>query len=437
MTILDRKLRVWLEKQVKTPQVAEIVGLRQVGKTTLMESFLRNLSPSLHFRFQDLVTLSQYRARPEVWSQEVDRYISTKRQSSKDSFTPGEYVHIFVDEIQKVPDLYQAIQGLYDKYKGSVKFWIWGSSARAQRRGKAETLAGRVLSRRLWPLMHSEVVASDGGERELDSCVPVLTDLDRLASMHVPRPASFEAQLARHYLTQSMLPEPYLSETTELAIELLQNYKAIYIENEIRREKLVNDISQFERFVKLAASINGSKPNMSKMARDLSISPSAVKRYYQLLLDTFMIYELPVFSTSMRVQVAKQPRYVFADTGLARIVSGMRHIPETGTDEFGRAFESWVITELRKQIDAAALPWTLHHLRTKSGRELDVVIDTPREGGIAIEVKSSARLPADATKHLKYFLANEPRITRGIVISLDPKVQRLADNIIAIPAWYL
>lgn len=421
--MIQRILRGWLDQQAQKKQITEVVGLRQVGKTTLMESVAPSCRPHLHYRFQDLVTLRRYEAQPELWADEVNQFIVSTRKA-------GALPHIFVDEVQKIPAIYQALQGLYDRHKGGAKFWVWGSSARAQKRQKAETLAGRVLSRHLWPLCQQELL-------ETTSCVPLLSEPARLTSQFVAAPRAYERSLCTKYLSQSLLPEPHLEDRYEDALELLVNYQASYLENEIRRENLVSDIGNFERFLRLAASLNGGCPNLSEMGRTLSLSPNTVQAYYRILIDTFVVLELPAFSASIKVQMAKRPRLFFVDTGLARSLAGVRHVPALGTGEFGQLFESWAITEIIKQLSYNALPWQTYYLRTKNGKELDLVIVPEPGRAIAVELKGSSQVQAKHLKHIRAFMQADKRFTHGIVISLDPRCAEIEPGIFNLPAWYL
>ncbi|MBI1908766.1 MAG: ATP-binding protein [Deltaproteobacteria bacterium] len=420
--MIERQLKAWLGEQVQNPQVVQIQGLRQTGKTTLMEQFREQFPGSLHYPLQNLVILQRYRGEPERWVLEIEQELS-KRAKETPAVLP-----VFVDEVQKIPAFYQAIQGLYDAHKGRIKFWIWGSSARPIKRNGAETLAGRVFTRILWPFSQSEVF-------QKESVVSHLAAPETLSSLGSAEPIGYSEFLTR-FFSQSLLPEPYLEEVREKSFAILESYQSTYLENEIRRENLVRDIGLFQRFLVLAASENGNNANYAAQAKVLGISPLTVQNYYHLLEDTFVCSLLPAYSQSFRVQVAKSPRICFSDVGLARFVAGERGLVHEGTAAYGKIFEPFVVMEVKKQIDYHQLPWKLFYFRTKTGVEVDLVVKAPGQT-FACEIKSEKKIGPGDFRGIQKLMNLDPTIQHGIVFSLDPRMGPVAPRIYNVPVWNL
>lgn len=417
--MIARQLMAWLNSVADQPQVIQIHGLRQTGKTTLMADFRLQFPDALFYPLYDLVTLRRYASQPENWALEIEAELK-KREG---------VLPVFVDEIQKIPDLFQAIQGLYDTYKGRLKFWIWGSSARPLKRQRAETLAGRCFSKTLWPLSQAEIRASQ-------SALPYLFEPKGLEqALEFREPRDYQGSLL-HWLEHTMLPEPCVQPNTSLAQQLLQAYQATYLENEIRRENLVEDIGVFERFLALAASESGGIANQSAKAKVLGLSPHTVKTYYGILEDTFVGRSLPADSQSLRIQLSKSPKFYFADAGLARFVSGERGLPAEVSSQFGNVLEGFVINEIIKQVEYHNLPWKLTYLRSKTGLEVDLII-TSGELKIAAEIKATRKVQADDYQSLLKLMALDPRIKYGIVFSRQSAPFKLAPNIYNFPIWNL
>jgi predicted AAA+ superfamily ATPase len=419
--MIQRQLLNWLLNQEKHPQVTQVTGLRQTGKTTLMGVLRQKLPASLLYELQDLVTLRRYESQPETWVMEIEQHLARHASAGP--------LHVFVDEIQKVPVLFQAIQGLYDHHKGRLKFWIWGSSARAVKRHKAETLTGRIVTRHLWPLSQSELLGHQ-------SIVPLLGDPKTFPSAINPQEPRHYLESLKRFLLQTLLPEPQLSDDAAHVIELLTSYQATYLENEIRRENLVDDIGAFENLLRIAAAEDGNIINYSAQAKVLGISPKLAKSYYEILSDTFVSESLSAYSKSLRVQIAKSAKTYFTDTGLARFVAGQRGELFEKTPDFGRYFEGFVINEIRKQCEYHGLPWHLAFLRTKTQREVDLVVQTPRTT-FAVEIKSTDHESTDAIKSIQMAMMLDPAIQYGIVISRRGVPVQLAPNIWNVPVWML
>lgn len=419
--MIARQLTGWLNSVATLPQIIHLWGLRQTGKTTLMESFRKNYPDSLHYPLQDLVTLRKYEAHPENWVLEIEDAL--RRQKGQGP------LQVFVDEIQKVPELFQALQGLYDAHKKKIKFWIWGSSARPIKSQRAETLAGRSLSKILWPLTQSET-------NRRESCLPLLFQPEKLQKrVQSTEPRGYLQFLKRCFL-HTLLPEPHLIQDTSTAQELINSYQATFLENEIRRENLVQDIGTFEQFLSLAANEDTHILNSTSKAKALGISPHTVKNYYGILQDTFVIKTLPAYSQSFRVQISKSPKIYFTDTGLARFISGERGLPQEKTQTFGKLIEGFVINEVQKQIEYQQLPWKLSYLRLKTGQEIDLIVQKGQKR-VVIEIKAGNNLERRDLKFMLDLMKLDPKICHGIVISRKGTPFKLDEKIYCLPVWNL
>ncbi|MBF0491736.1 MAG: ATP-binding protein [Deltaproteobacteria bacterium] len=417
--MIARQLEQWLHQVSEKPQIIHISGLRQTGKTTLMELFLKKYPHAVYYPLYDLVQLRKYDRHPEQWVLEIEEKL-------KKSSLP---LPVFIDEIQKIPDLFQALQGLYQSHKGKIKFWIWGSSARPLKRQKAETLAGRILAKTLWPLSWQEITDNE-------SAIPFIFDSKNLQKkLNFEKPRHYSSTLSRA-LTQTLLPEAYLMDTQADAMELLQSYQATYLENEIRRENLVTDIGLFEQFLNLAAHENSQIINHNAKASVLGISPHTVKNYYGILEDTFVCRLLPTYSKSFRVQVSKSPKVYFTDTGLASFIAGYRQEEPPQSNRFGQVFESFVLGEFFKQIEYHSLPWKLSYFRTKTGFEVDLIVTNASEK-IAIEIKTTSKINSNDCKGLRQLMEMDSSIRYGILITQQAAPFEIEKNIYNFPAWNL
>ncbi len=419
--MIKRDLYKWLKQQEKTPQVVQVQGLRQTGKTTLMEVFRQEHPEGLHYPLQNLVVLQRYQADPTRWPLEIEQALGQRRAAAGP-------LYVFVDEIQKIPLLYQAIQGLYDAHKGRVKFWIWGSSAIPTKRKRAETLAGRVFTKILWPLSQSEI-------EEREGIIPHLDSPRKIPDLARPEPLTYLDTLKRAF-SQGLLPEAYLAADRTAAYALLESYQGTYLENEIRRENLVRDIGSFQRFLTLAASEDTTIVNHAAQAKVLGLSPPTIQNYYDILEDTFVVARLPAYSGSIRVQVMKSPKIYFTDPGLARFIAGERGEPEPATKKFGGLLESFVISEIRKQIEYHQLPWKLFYLRTKTNIEVDLILRTPKRI-IAAEIKASRRVDPRELRPMQKLMEWDRSVESGLVFSLDPRIGEIAPKIFNVPVWNL
>lgn len=419
--MVKRALIQWLCKVEERPQIVHLYGMRQTGKTTLMNEFRKRHPGHLHYPLQDYIIFNRYRSHVERWIYEIKEAVSHKETNKK--------LHVFVDEVQKIPELFMALQGLYDTYKGRIKFWIWGSSARPLKKKRAETLAGRFISRTLYPLSQAEFFGHN-------SRIPLLMYYpESLSEIDFQSPDNYTGFLNKCFLN-SMLPEPLLLNNNEEVEDLLESYQASYLENEIRRENLVSDIGVYDRFIAIAASENTTVLNYSSPAKDLGVSSNTVKTWHDILKDTFITSHLNPYSSRFRVQLCRSPKVYFTDTGLARFIAGERGVPPVGTSAFGTLFESFVYNEILKQKQYQHCAFRLSFLRTKTGKEVDLLLT---EGGrcCAIEIKCKQRITSQDYRGLQFLMNEDPSVSHGIVISLQGAPLQLEERIYNMPAWNL
>ncbi|MBI4197440.1 MAG: DUF4143 domain-containing protein [Deltaproteobacteria bacterium] len=278
------------------------------------------------------------------------------------------------------------------------------------------------------PLSQSEI-------EQQESIIPSLNTPHKLFDRSGPEPLDYLEKLKKTF-SQSLLPEAYLAEKQADAHALLESYQSTYLENEIRRENLVRDIGSFQRFLTLAASEDTTIVNHTAQAKVLGLSPPTIQNYYDILEDTFIITQLPAYSGSLRVQTSKSPKIYFADAGLARFIAGERGEIEPATRKFGNLLESFVLEEIKKQIEYHQLPWKLFYLRTKTNVEVDLIIQTPG-ATIATEIKSSKKVDHQDILPLKKLIQWDSSIKFGLIFSMDPRVGEIAPKIFNLPVWNL
>ena len=102
---------------------------------------------------------------------------------------------------------------------------------------------------------------------------------------------------------------------------------------------------------------------------------------------------------------------------MASALQGRR--PRPGTPEFGLAFETWLLHELRSWIDYRSGE-ELSHWRSTSGFEVDFILGDHT----AIEVKGKANVSPGDLKALRA-LAEEEKLRRYLCVCLEPRRRRV------------
>lgn len=366
--------------------------------------------PALHYNLADPEERSRLLADPGVFRRECEALPASDRPQV-----------VVVDEAQSVPAVFDAVQVLDDRDRARWRFVLCGSSARKLRLTGANLLPGRSLMHRLMPLVLTERPAPAGAFA--DSLV-----------LRLPARAArgaFPAADLEQRLAYGDLPGIVLAEEAQRA-RLLMAWATVYLEEEIRREALVRDWGAFVNFLRLAARESGNVVNYAGIAREVGLSVPTVKSHYQLLEDMFAGARIPAWSGSPRKALLSTPRFVLFDLGVCHAASGARPGPDVVRADPGRRFEQWVVLELWRRLQYLGAG-RISFYRTRSGKEIDIILERPDGDVVPLEVKRTARpVPRDA-RHVESFVREHPAAKEGFVVCRCPRPMRLTPNVTAIP----
>ena len=358
-------------KQLLEKKSFFLFGPRATGKTTLIHQTLKDKA-----KVYDLLDSEIYRKllkNPKILEEE--------NKTNKKI--------IVIDEIQKQPELLDEVHRLIQKKEW--RFLLTGSSARKLKRNPVNLLAGRAWQASLFPLSWIEIP---------------------------------KFNLIK-YLNQGGLPAAYTSRSSYQ--EELNAYVSLYLREEIQNEALTRNVQAFAEFLDLIALSNGQEVNYENFSRDLQISPSTFKNYIEILNDTLLGFPLPGYTKTKKRKAITRAKYYLFDLGVTNTICH-RGLIKKKSELFGKAFEHFIILEVRAYLSYARKFLNMSYWRSTSQAEVDLIIDNK----IAIEIKST---PLIQDKHLKSlrFLKEEQIIKKYIVVSLDTEKRVTKDNIQILP----
>lgn len=338
-----------------------LFGPRQTGKSTLIR--------------QQLTDVRTY----NLLDQTLFLRLSRNPALIREQLTPETRL-IVIDEIQKMPALLNEVQLMIEEQ--GIRFFLTGSSARTLRRKGVNLLGGRARSRVLHPFVSAELGDHFRLERALEF---------------------------------GLLPSIYFSDSPA---EDLAAYSGDYLREEVAAEALVRNIGAFSRFLEVAALSHGQMINFAQIASEAQVPAATVREYYGILKDTFIAHEIPAYTETRKRKAISTSKYYLFDVGLARHLQGRRGLP-LGTAEYGEAFESFVLQELKAFCDYHLLA-PPRYWRSKSQFEVDFVV-----GNLAVEAKAKK---AVSSRDLRGLLAlrEENVLSHFVVVSLEPMARRVA-----------
>jgi len=370
----------WLGQRLPGAEQRRIVvmtGARQTGKTTLAKKLYADM------RYVNLDAPEDRSALGEVRSAAWAR-------------TVGAAV---LDEVQKAPGVFEKLKYAYDA--GEISFSVLlGSSQILLLKRIRESLAGRVFLYELWPLMASEL-------RTPHTDTPPLPLVGRLLEAGTEPQETFEQEpavllgtdedacrsaiehLARWGGMPGLLP---LDEADRK--NWLRSYQRTYLERDLADLARLDDLEPFRKLQELIMLRTGQLRSYSGLARDAQISVSTAKRYVEYLELSYQVVLLRPFSENLTSAVVKSPKAYWLDLGLLR----------QATLQFGQLtgamFETLVVSEFFKWVRTRGADARLSFYRTRSGMELDLLVQTPT-GFLGFEVKNRTRVHDKDLRSLK------------------------------------
>ncbi len=346
-----------------------LFGPRSTGKSTLIQE---QLPDAVVYDLLDAEVLRKLLERPKILAEE----------------NPDRTKLIVIDEIQRLPSLLNEVHRLISKERRT--FLLTGSSARKLKREGTNLLAGRAWRADLFPLTFDEI-----------------PDFNLL-----------------RYLNRGGLPQVYLSERPE---EELSAYTAMYLREEIQAEALTRNLQSFSTFLDVMALCNGEEVNFQSLASDCGVSPGTLKNYIQILEDTLLGFSLKGFTkTKKRKAISRIKHYLF-DVGVVNSLARRGEI-RAKSELFGKAFEQWVIQEMRAYLSYTRSQYEMSYWRSLSQFEVDLLVGDK----LAIEIKATSLAQEKHFKGLRA-LKEEKIFKKYIIVSLDSKPRTTDDGIEILP----
>ena len=205
--------------------------------------------------------------------------------------------------------------------------------------------------------------------------------------------------------------------------------RSTYLEEEVRAEALVRNLSPFGRFLELAASESGGLINLRKLSQEIGVSHVTIGAYFQILEDCLILERIdPLTRSATRKKLTRGSKYLFFDLGVRRLAAQEgRRLPR---ESWGKLLEQWVGLELLRSMRQGS--GRLRFWRDAAGPEVDWVIERERRL-MPIEVKWTEMPTRKDARHLQTFLAEYPEAEEGFIVCRTPRALQLAPRIRAIP----
>ncbi|MEA1053142.1 ATP-binding protein [Lamprobacter modestohalophilus] len=333
--MLDRRLTAILYQRLEQFPAVALLGPRQVGKTTLAYA-IGDQRPSLYLDLESPPDRDKLSDPVDYLSSHADQLV-------------------ILDEIQRVPALFQSLRGLIDQGRRQGRtagqFLLLGSASIDLLAQSSETLAGRIAYVELAPFDVLEVAAE-----------------------------SSETLWVR-----GGLPESFLARSERASMIWREQFIRTYLERDIPQFDARTPAETLRRLWTMLAHHQGGLLNTAQLARGLALDGRTVNRYLDLLVDLLLVRRLAPYHVNVGKRLVRSPKLYIRDAGLVHALLRLPHREALlGHPVVGASWEGFVIENL---IGCAPDGTQASFYRTAVGAEIDLLLALPNGETWAVEIK--------------------------------------------------
>ncbi len=355
-------------------RVVGIIGARQVGKSTLVNEYMKTAGQPFHvFDLEN----------PDDLARLAEPMLALKNLSGI----------VVIDEVQRHPDLFPVLRVLADRTPSPARFVILGSASPELLRQSSETLAGRIYYHELGGFSLEEVGIEN----------------------------------AERLWFRGGLPRSFLARSQKESFENRTGYIRTFLEKDLPQLGIGVGAATMRRFWTMLAHYHGQTWNSSDLARSFGVADTTVRNYLDQLTSALVVRQLLPWHENISKRQVKSPKVYISDSG---IFHALLNLPEPADLEAhpkcGASWEGFIMDQVIRHMGAR--PEECYFWATHAGAELDLLIVRGRKRhGFAIKRTSAPRV----TPSMRHAL-NDLKLTQLDVIHAGDHTFPLAEGIRAV-----
>lgn len=354
--------------------IVALLGARQVGKTTLARQLAAAYSePVAWFDLEDPADLARL-ADPGLELRPLRGLL-------------------VLDEIHRLPDIFQLLRVLADRPGTPARFLVLGSASPDLLRQTSESLAGRV------------------GFHELDGFG--LTEVDSLEKLWL----------------RGRFPRAYLARSEPASRRWRDDFIRTLLERDLPELGSTIPSVTLRRFWAMLSHWHGQVWNGAEFGRAFGVSHTTVRRYLDLLTSVFVVRQLQPWFENISKRQVRSPKVYIGDSGILHALLGLT----TRTDvvshpEVGASWEGFIIQQIVHLLQARQDQ--CFHWSTHTGAKLDLlVIAGAKRYGFEVKRAEAPRLTRSMRSALETL-----NLDHLDVVHAGTERYQLASNVRALPA---
>lgn len=347
--LISRRAQDIVKEYLNVFPAVVILGSRQCGKSTLIRMMSEELPEMLYLDLQNRDDYAMLSEPTLFFRNNADKIVC-------------------LDEIQQVPELFSVLRSEIDRDRRNGRFILLGSASRELLQNTSETLAGRIGLIDMTPFTYDELC--DCNDFEINK-----------------------------FWLRGGYPDSYLALSDDYSSLWRESFIRTYIERDVPQFGFQITSRQMLRLMLMIAHSHGQLLNSSKIGESLGITHPTVKRYVDVLEQTYLIRSLPPYFANIKKRIVKSPKIYVRDTGLLHQLLQIKTFNDLlGHPVFGASWEGLVVENVCSSINNAEFSF----FRSATGEEMDLIVQ--KNGKlIAIECKASTA----------------PQLTQGFWKTLD------------------
>jgi uncharacterized protein len=336
---------------------------------------------------------------------------------------------LLVDEWQFVPEILGAVKRAVDNDDRPGRFLLTGSAS-ADLGPAGWAMTGRVIKVKMWGLTERELAAST----KSPSIVDVLF-AEQSATIGIPTDASDVRSYVERAL-RGMLPAIALG-TSE---RVRQRRLSAYLDQITLRDAADlgdrRDPRRMRLYLSAIAANTAGVVEHKTMYDAAGVDRRTANAYDTLLEGLFVTQQIPAWSSNRLNRLTRTPKRYLIDPSFVGPLVGIdaRAVLRSG-DLLGRVIDTFVVAQLRAELEVCMPGITMCHLRQDGGtREIDLILEAPDGRVVAIEVKAGSTPDLSDARHLVWLRDKiGDQFVGGVVFHTGTRPFKLADKVQALP----
>lgn len=381
-----------VEEALAEHKMAFVAGPRQIGKTTLAKSLLRDPEETYF-----------------TWDLERDRRRILRASGPFWTAPAGRArARIVLDEIHKYPRWKRFLKGLFDTYREDVDIVVTGSGQLDVYQKGGDSLLGRYRLHRLHPFTVGELLAN-GRQR-------VITPDQLAEELAGPAPVRGAEEALAQIERFTGFPEPLYAGRLDRLRRWRRMRRELVLREDLRDLTRIRELGLIDQLVELLPERVGSPLSVNALREDLGVAFDTAKSWLETLARLYFLFELRPFAGTLARTLRREAKvYLFDPSEI---------------EDPGARFENLVALHLRKLVDAwndlGHGDFALWYVRDKERREVDFLVTRSRRPHLLVETKLSDEQPSPALRYFRDRLhaehavqlvrTGQPRKSAGVVV---------------------